>query len=91
MGRTKTRSPAATCSPARSCGWSEGLAEIEFDRGARVILQGPAGLELVSASSARLHYGTLTARVPAPGARIHRAYAARQGRRPRHRIRPVGR
>jgi hypothetical protein len=42
-----------------------GLAEIEFDRGARVILQGPAGLELLSGSKARLLYGTLTARVPA--------------------------
>jgi hypothetical protein len=42
-----------------------GLAEIEFDHGARVILQGPAGLELVSATTARLLYGTLTARVPA--------------------------
>jgi hypothetical protein len=42
-----------------------GLAEIEFDRGARVILQGPAGIELVSATTARLLYGTLTARVPA--------------------------
>jgi hypothetical protein len=41
-----------------------GLAEIEFDRGARVIMQGPAGLELISGSSARLCYGTLTARVP---------------------------
>ncbi len=41
-----------------------GLAEIEFDRGARVILQGPAGLELVSGATARLLYGTLTARVP---------------------------
>jgi hypothetical protein len=43
----------------------QGLAEIEFERGARVILQGPAGLELVSATTARLLYGTLTARVPA--------------------------
>jgi len=42
-----------------------GLAEIEFDKGARVILQGPAGLDLISPSSARLRYGTLTARVPA--------------------------
>ncbi len=41
-----------------------GLAEIEFDQGARVILQGPAGLELISASSALLRYGVLTARVP---------------------------
>jgi len=45
-----------------------GLAEIEFDQGARVILQGPAGLELLSGSKVRLAHGTLTARVPA-GAR----------------------
>jgi hypothetical protein len=42
-----------------------GLAEIEFDQGARVILQGPASLELISASAGLLRYGTLTARVPA--------------------------
>jgi hypothetical protein len=41
-----------------------GLAEIEFEGGARVILQGPAELELVSGSEARLLQGTLTARVP---------------------------
>ncbi len=41
-----------------------GLAEIEFDRGARLILQGPAGLELISGNETRLLYGTLTARVP---------------------------
>jgi ferric-dicitrate binding protein FerR (iron transport regulator) len=40
-----------------------GLAEIEFEGGARVILQGPAGIELVSGSCARLLRGTLTARV----------------------------
>ncbi len=43
-----------------------GLAQIEFDRGARVILQGPAELVLVSGSEARLVHGTLTARVPEP-------------------------
>jgi hypothetical protein len=41
-----------------------GLAEIEFDQGARVILQGPAGVELLSGSKVRLSHGTLTARVP---------------------------
>jgi hypothetical protein len=41
-----------------------GLAEIEFDRGARLILQGPAGLELISGNAAKLLYGALTARVP---------------------------
>ena len=43
---------------------NRGLAEIEFDEGARVILQAPAGLELVSARTTRLLYGTLTVRVP---------------------------
>jgi len=42
-----------------------GFAEIEFDQGARVILQGPAGLELISGSKVRISHGTLTARVPA--------------------------
>jgi hypothetical protein len=41
-----------------------GLAEIEFDCGARVILQGPAGLRLLSGRSAQLLRGKLTARVP---------------------------
>jgi hypothetical protein len=41
-----------------------GLAEIQFDRGARLILQGPAGLELLSGNEARLLHGSLTARVP---------------------------
>jgi hypothetical protein len=41
-----------------------GLVEIEFERGARLILQGPAGLELISGNEARLVYGALTARVP---------------------------
>ena len=54
-----------------------GLAEIEFDRGARVILQGPADLELISGGEALLHHGTLTARGSGPGARLHRALAPR--------------
>ncbi len=41
-----------------------GLAEIEFERGTRLILQGPAGLELISGNEARLVHGALTARVP---------------------------
>jgi hypothetical protein len=41
-----------------------GLAEIEFDRGARLILQGPAALELVSGNGARLLSGVMTAHVP---------------------------
>src|SRR5262249_53868645 len=41
-----------------------GLAEIRFRCGARVVLAGPATLELLTARSARLRAGKLTARVP---------------------------
>ncbi|HXG08308.1 MAG TPA: FecR domain-containing protein [Gemmataceae bacterium] len=43
-----------------------GLAEVRFQCGARVVLEGPASLELLSAKGARLRYGKLTARVPNP-------------------------
>jgi FecR protein len=43
-----------------------GLAEVEFDRGARVILKGPAALELLSDNGARLLSGSMTAKVPVP-------------------------
>src|SRR5206468_1692365 len=42
-----------------------GLAEIHFQCGARVILEGPSVLELISSKSVRLASGKLTARVPA--------------------------
>jgi hypothetical protein len=41
-----------------------GLAEIHFQCGARVLLEGPSVLELISGKSARLASGKLTARVP---------------------------
>jgi hypothetical protein len=41
-----------------------GLAEVEFERGARVILKGPARLELISGNAARLYSGSMTAKVP---------------------------
>jgi hypothetical protein len=43
-----------------------GLAEIHFRSGARVVLEGPATLELLSANSARLLRGKMSARVPEP-------------------------
>lgn len=43
-----------------------GAVQIEFYSGARVILEGPAALELVSSGEARLDYGKLNARVPEP-------------------------
>jgi hypothetical protein len=45
-----------------------GLAEIQFQSGARVVLEGPARLELLSANSARLIAGKLSAKVPEPAA-----------------------
>jgi hypothetical protein len=47
-----------------------GLAEIHFQCGARVVLEGPAVLELMSSRSARLTSGKLTARVPAAATRF---------------------
>lgn len=41
-----------------------GLAELQFQCGARVVLEGPARLELLSGTSARLGSGKMTARVP---------------------------
>jgi hypothetical protein len=43
-----------------------GAVQIEFYSGARVILEGPAALELVSPGEARLDFGKLSARVPEP-------------------------
>jgi ferric-dicitrate binding protein FerR (iron transport regulator) len=52
----------------RTLGLDRGLAEVHFRGGARVVLEGPAELELLSAGSARLRRGRLTARVPAGAA-----------------------
>jgi hypothetical protein len=42
----------------------EGLAEVTFDTGAKVVLEGPALFEVQSATRATLHAGKLSARVP---------------------------
>lgn len=49
-------------------GLREGLAEITFDSGARVILQAPATFDVTTASGGFLHAGRLVANVPAPAA-----------------------
>lgn len=52
-----------------SPGWLQlksGAVQIEFYSGARVILEGPASLELISSGEARLRSGKLSARVPEP-------------------------
>jgi hypothetical protein len=43
---------------------AKGFAEITFDSGAQVLLQGPASLDVNSAWSAMLHSGKLTASLP---------------------------
>jgi hypothetical protein len=50
-----------------------GLAEIRFLKGARVVLEAPASLELLSGNSGRLARGKLTAKVPesAKGFQLH--------------------
>ena len=50
-------------------GWikiSKGTLRLDFYSGARVILEGPAAIELLSPDLARLEKGKLTARVPPP-------------------------
>jgi hypothetical protein len=50
--------------PGRELKLAEGLAEITFSSGAKVILQGPAHLQIESSKSATLLDGRLTADVP---------------------------
>ena len=50
-------------------GWvrlKEGAIQLEFIRGARVILEGPVELQLISENECRLHSGRLRAYVPKP-------------------------
>ncbi len=51
----------------------EGLLELAFSRGARVVLQGPARLEIAGPNEARLESGSLVAHVPreASGFAVH--------------------
>ncbi len=50
--------------PGKIVKLAAGLAEITFDCGAKVILQGPASLQIESSKTAVLHSGKLTADVP---------------------------
>jgi hypothetical protein len=58
--------PVGDLQAGRALRLEQGLAEICFQCGARVVLQGPADFELLSAASARLRHGKITARVPGP-------------------------
>jgi hypothetical protein len=54
----------AALQPGQCVAILEGLAEITFACGAKVILQGPANLEIESSKTGILHAGKLTADVP---------------------------
>ncbi len=59
----RTRREGAALAAGETLPLAEGLAEIRFDHGARVILRGPAGFEIQSADGGLLRHGSLTARV----------------------------
>jgi len=50
--------------PGKVLKLAEGLAEVTFTSGAKVLLQGPVNLEIESSKAAILHAGRLTADVP---------------------------
>jgi ferric-dicitrate binding protein FerR (iron transport regulator) len=56
--------PTGSLQAGRLLAVERGLVEVRFQCGARVVLEGPARLELLSGKSARLVRGKLTARVP---------------------------
>jgi hypothetical protein len=60
--------PLGNMRAGKTLSLERGLAEIRFDCGARVVLEGPAKLELLSGHSARLRHGKLTAHVSEPAA-----------------------
>lgn len=57
--------PGARLHKGQSVELTHGFAEVTFDSGARVVLEGPAKLEVNSAWDASLQQGTLKANVPA--------------------------
>jgi len=56
--------PAGDMQAGKILRLERGLAEVRFQKGARIVMEGPASLEIISANSARLQRGKLTAKVP---------------------------
>jgi ferric-dicitrate binding protein FerR (iron transport regulator) len=63
---TGNQAPAGDMRAGKVLRLQRGLAEIRFQSGARVVLEGPAELELINARSVSLLSGKLTAQVPEP-------------------------
>ncbi len=62
-GQTPAPEVGQTLPVGQPLGLASGVAEIEFDIGAKVILQSPAAFELLSANSARLEMGKATVEI----------------------------
>lgn len=58
--------PGGDMQPGRTLRVERGLAEVAFLNGAHIVLEGPARLELLSSTSARLLRGKAAVRVPEP-------------------------
>jgi hypothetical protein len=56
--------PAGDMQAGKILRLERGLAEVQFQKGARIVMEGPASLEIVSPNSARLERGKLSAKVP---------------------------
>ncbi len=61
--------PGARLSVGQSLHLAEGVAEIDFDIGAKIVLQGPAAFVVDSPDGGRLEAGKLTAEIRTPAAR----------------------
>jgi hypothetical protein len=64
--KTTNRAEPGTVLTAGPVKIKRGLIEIEFYRGARVVLEGPAEFEIVSDMEARCHSGKIRVEVPPP-------------------------
>jgi hypothetical protein len=56
--------PGGDMQPGKTLRLERGLAELRFQKGARIVMEGPASLQIISANSARLERGKLSAKVP---------------------------
>jgi ferric-dicitrate binding protein FerR (iron transport regulator) len=56
--------PAGDMQAGKMLSLERGLVEIHLQKGARIVMEGPAHIEIVSANSVRMRRGKLTAKVP---------------------------
>ena len=56
--------PATHCAPGRSLTIADGRVKINFQSGAKLVLEAPAELRLLGPNSAQLERGVVTVRVP---------------------------